>query len=115
MGTIHHHVAVATVGYSHEKAAEAFARVVAFAKTKEDFPLGIDFSDLLVGPVQGVINDYSSYLMVPDGSKEWWSTSDIANEVREFFVKEMSPHANVFVGSWGELETTGETPDVRVH
>lgn len=112
MGTIHHHIAVATVGYNEDKAAEAFARVVEFAKAKDDFPLDIDFSTLLIGPVEGVMNSYSSYLMVPDGSKEWWSTSEIANEVREFFVKEMSPYADVFVGSWGELNTTGDTPDV---
>jgi len=46
--------------------------------------------------------------MVPDGSKEWWSTSNDANDVRQKFVDELSAYSEVFVGSWGELSTTGE-------
>jgi hypothetical protein len=106
MGTIHHHVAVATVGWNYDKAAEAFARVIEFAKSKNEF-LVSNYESLLIGPVDGVMNSYTSYLMVPDGSKEWWGTSDDCNEIRDYFVKEMNPHADVFVGSFGELSTTG--------
>lgn len=108
MGTIHHHVAVATVGYNHTRAQEAFDAVVEFAKSLND-PLTDNYESLLIGPVDGVMNSYTSYLLVPDGSKEWWPTSEDCNDIRTFFIQEMTEAgADVFVGSWGELNTTGE-------
>jgi len=61
MGTMHHHVAVATfmdVPSYVQKNAEAFARVKKFAEEKRDVALGVDYSSLLIGPVRGVMNGY---------------------------------------------------------
>jgi hypothetical protein len=110
MGTIHHHVAVATTWNTGPEVSEAFERVVEFAKSKREAALNTNFEKLLVGPLPGVMNGYVTDLMIPDGSKEWWSTSDIANEVRVYFLEQMGAvmGVDVFLGSWGELNTTGE-------
>ena len=110
MGTIHHHIAVATTYSDDYRVQEAFYHVVEFAKSQSKVPLFEDFDKLLIGPVHGVMNSYRSYLMVPDGSKEWWNTSDDADVIRNYFVEEMSkaPGCEVFVGSWGEMDTTAD-------
>lgn len=110
MGTIQHHVAVATFSDTrYAVAAEVFERIKRFARalSNADSPLYTPYENLLVGPVSGVMNGYISYLMVPDGSKEYWPTSDDADTLRRMFVDEMSKVADVFIGSWGEIETTG--------
>lgn len=109
MGTMHHHIAVATTWRDNDpKVKAAFERVKDFAKgfNKSDI-MGLGYETLLIGPLRGVMNGYESYIMIPDGSKEGWSTSDDANVIRGYFMETMSEFADVFVGSWGELMTTG--------
>lgn len=109
MGTFHHHFAIAVVSYNEDRAAQAFEKVKEFARSKQDDTLGIDFEhELLIGPISGVMNGIETYIMVPDGSKEWWSTSNTADEIRAYFIEQMSEVADVAHGSFGELATTFE-------
>lgn len=110
MGVMHHHIAVATSWRDDDvQVKQAWERVVSFAKEQADEVLGTDFTQLLIGPVPGVMNGYVNYLMIPDGSKEGWDTSGRANAIRDKFVAELGEciSVEVFVGSWGEKATTG--------
>ena len=54
----------------------------------------------------GVVNDYQTITMSPDGSKEGWSDSEMGDELRERFIAEInSPesHWEFVEVSFGEL------------
>ncbi|MER7167254.1 hypothetical protein ABT336_14440 [Micromonospora sp. NPDC000207] len=44
------------------------------------------FQPLVIGPVKSIVNDYVSYVFLPDGSKEGWDTSDEGDDCRARFV-----------------------------
>lgn len=46
---------------------------------------------LVIGPVESAINNYYSYVFLPDGSKEGWPNSDAGDEARKRF-KELFRH-----------------------
>lgn len=108
MGTIHHGFAIAVVdACDPDKAADAFADVRDFARKNSETFFNNYFDQLLVGPIESVVNFTQTYFMAPDGSKEWWSTSDIGNKVRQYFIDKMTEAgADVVYGSFGELEDT---------
>lgn len=107
MGTIQHGFAIAVATYNHDEVRDAFARVLDFAETIEDLPFFSDLRQLLVGPVEGVANLTETYFMAPDGSKEGWAASGYGDEVRNYFIQEMSKAgAEVVHGSFGELGTS---------
>lgn len=111
MGTIHHHVAVMTTWRGNDEnltaAWESVKQVFRTASGRVDaIMLDIDYTKLLVGPVSGVSNGYATYMMIPDGSKEGWETSDVANSLRDAFVSLLRPYGDVAVMSFGELNTT---------
>ena len=41
---------------------------------------------LLVGPTPSLVNGYVTYALLPDGSKEGWSTSDLGDRARQIFI-----------------------------
>jgi len=41
---------------------------------------------LIIGPVQSIINDYRSFVFLPDGSKEGWEDSELGDKYRERFL-----------------------------
>ena len=69
MGTINHDAIVVTA-FRPEAAA------LALEKARE---LGLPASDLVYSPLNG----YVSFLIAPDGSKEWWPESDLGNKQRD--------------------------------
>ena len=114
MGTMYHHVAVAVVGdYAQAEADAAFEAVKERARelSASDVPWQPDLESLLVGPVHSIANSYSTYAMLPDGSKEGWGTSNLCDELRDYFTQTMGPFAygEAFVGSWGEGPSKGRT------
>jgi hypothetical protein len=44
-----------------------------------------EWRPLVIGPVAGLVNDYLTYVFLPDGSKEGWDISDQGDEFREQF------------------------------
>lgn len=109
MGTIHHDFAVAVDIFPDGQAAAAFAEVKAFAFAlgEDATPFTTSYERLLVGPVAGVANHTETYFMVPDGSKEGWSTSDDGNDIRDFFIEKMvAAGCQVAHGAFGELDSS---------
>lgn len=104
MGTISHDAIIVT---GDEKAvAQAHELALGIALTfKEDGPMQSDWS-LLISPVVGsVMNCYASFLVAPDGSKEFWSTSNAGDELRKLIVERLagSDMVTVVEVKFGEL------------
>lgn len=45
-----------------------------------------EWRHLVVGPVGSAVEDYQSFVFLPDGSKEGWPESDLGDEYRERFI-----------------------------
>lgn len=104
MGTIQNHALLVVVNGDSERARMAVEAVKDFARSKNEIHT-TSFTDLIV-VVPGVVNGTSTVVMVPDGSKEGWSTSDLGDEIREYFTKIMSTYGEVIEVSWGEYGQT---------
>lgn len=79
---------------AHAKACELFACATihpSFGREGEDVR-----TPTLVSPIiSGVINQYASFFVAPDGSKEGWDASDNGDTAREEFVKYLRSKAEV--------------------
>lgn len=51
-----------------------------------DKPFISSAEQLLVGPTPSLVNGYVTYALLPDGSKEGWSTSDLGDRARQIFI-----------------------------
>lgn len=80
MGVIRHEIVIFDATEYGDRASKTEAAVEAL---KAEMPE--EFRQLVIGPVKTRTNGYIWYAMLPDGSKEFWSTSDEANKWREKF------------------------------
>jgi hypothetical protein len=87
MGYIKHHVIV-VVAWEQEDAIHAGA------KAQE---LGLDITSV----VPSRANGYTSFMVVPDGSKEWWPTSDAGDAKRIAYVEWLRTQRGL---DWAEVE-----------
>lgn len=68
-----------------------------------------DWRRLIIGPIPSIINNQEYYVMLPDGSKEGWETSDFGDRTRDAFCA-------LFMDSWFRFvhvqwgETDGGSP-----
>ena len=76
MGYIKHETVIVTTGIGDD-----LPDIEAFRSSIPE-----PFRPLIVGPVQSVTNSYWTTVMLPDGSKEGWDTSDDGDEIRERFI-----------------------------
>jgi hypothetical protein len=100
MGLMQHHAIVASTWNGDE--FERIRRWVGRLRPADD----TDPRDwFLFGPV--TMNSYRTIVMVPDGSKEGWTRSDIGDRIRKSFVKAMTK-ANYDDGSspWDYVEVS---------
>lgn len=116
MGTISHDAVIATLLARDARATlNAYADFVASVK---DDAIRACFT-----PAVQVTNGYIVCVMLPDGSKEYWDTSDQGDAVRERFIawiheESTKPYLDaIFFGTtaqvrWGEL---GESLQVTHH
>ena len=87
MGYIKHHTIVVTGGVletvtqAHQKAKEIFE-----AHFKDDLFTKPLASRLVSDITHGLINGQSSFFIAPDGSKEGWETSNMADAARNSFL-----------------------------
>lgn len=93
MGYIAHDAVVVTVSdYVYNGATDEIVMpdVEAFKASMPE-----ELRPLLVGPIPAVINGGATYFFAPDGSKEGWETSDLAEEWRERFI-------DLFTATYGD-------------
>ena len=77
---------------------EAEGKLAAFRESLPD-----DWRALVVGPVAAIVNGFQWVIFLPDGSKEWWDTSDEGDVYREQF---MAIFPGALVAAWGDDEPT---------
>lgn len=75
MGTVYHDAIIVTVAYETE------IDVAAFRESMPDY-----LQRCLVGPITSPVNNYTTWLFAPDGSKEGWPASDEGEIWRERFL-----------------------------
>lgn len=105
MGYIRHRI-VAVIGYDRERlelvrmsAAEIYG---AFRDVRH--PDGLESLVSLVVP--GVMNSYASFFVGPDGSKEGWSSSDLADDAYAELVQYLRKRPDGLDG-WVVVEGVG--------
>lgn len=83
MGWIRHHYIMVThygleeIKLAHEKAKEMFNLSKEFGKE----------INLVSEILESVTNQYYTFLVAPDGSKEGWETSDLYDAIRKSFIQ----------------------------
>lgn len=88
MGHIEHTAIIVTVVLEKDKVR---SRVEQFRK---ELPDTVDtgsvsrpyWSQLLIGPVESIVNGYDHYVLLPSGSKKGWETYKQERKVREKFI-----------------------------
>lgn len=108
MGYIRHDAIVA-IGYwspSESERSETELQIDELRAEMVDPKFGNDESHLLIGPIQAAVNGYTSYAYLPDGSKEYWDTSDRHNEWRERFraILNATGRFNILTAEFGDDE-----------
>jgi len=102
MGYMRHHAIVVT-GWSekdivkvHQKACEIFKGISSITEITPE-----------------AVNGYRSFLIAPDGSKEWWDTSNAGDNARDNFIgwilRNISIHCN-----FAEVQFADENHDNKL-
>lgn len=117
MGFHRHHVVVVT-SWNDEHLAEAHAKATQLYRDHMSDP---DWPNIpnIVGPVvSGVANGEATFTIVPDGSKEGWSTSQDSDDAREEFIAWLRETTQVDYGrerylylDWVVVEFGGDAPE----
>lgn len=114
MGYIRHHAVIVTGRLPHTD-EEKTNLLKAHEKAKEIFDEGApDYlksdKSLVSDIVEGTTNYYGSFFIAPDGSKEFWDTSDSFDKCREEFIE--------FLGSlylsWAEISFGDEAGKAKI-
>lgn len=61
--------------------------------------------------ISGEVNSYNSFLIAPDGSKEFWKLSEEYDKKRKEF-KEFLKKSNIYI-DWIELSFGGDEPELN--
>jgi len=85
MGTIKHDTVIIT-GEDYTEVDTAYKKAIELFIENFDENQYIDPEKIVSPIIRGLANDQYSFFLAPDGSKEGWETSDIADEVREVFL-----------------------------
>jgi hypothetical protein len=65
----------------------------------------------VIGPGEEVVNGYQSILVGPDGSKEGWDASCMADESREAFIEWMESNEDLNL-DWAAVRYGGDDPEL---
>jgi len=98
MGYISHHSILVT-SFCHEAIGKAHN------KANKIMP------DLVSKIIKSRINEYYSFCIFPDGSKEGWNDSDIGNNQRDIFINWINKQRyedNSSIYDWIEIEFGGD-------
>ena len=111
MGTISHDALIVmgygdsnekydTIKKAHELALEVAAR---FDATEVGRPMRDVWANLVSPILYSHTNGYASFYVAPDGSKEWWDTSERGDEFRSEIASVLGDGVTVVQVRWGEL------------
>ena len=102
MGYMRHHTIVVTWDKKHAELARGEALRIF---NTESMGIAGRVPSLVSELVDSAVNGYSSFFVAPDGSKEWWGTSDNGNTCRELFINELRfmQRRNIFL-DWVEVQ-----------
>lgn len=67
-----------------------------------------DIRSLVLGPHISPVNQYWTWVFLPDGSKEWWSASDAGDEAREEFKDLFRGEPGVSSHEWAHVIYGGD-------
>lgn len=115
MGTISHDAIIVT-GYD-EHVDEAREKVLAIARDMpRPEPITEDWEGLVSPVLQSLTNGYCSFFVAPDGSKEWWGTSDRGDDFRSQVVEALAGDGYLTViqvryGERGDEIRRGQVPN----
>ena len=86
MGTIKHDAIIIT-SYDYDRIITAInnAKSIFTSKLEEETPK-VSPTSIISEPIMSLKNQDYSFFIAPDGSKEGWTTSELANEAREEFI-----------------------------
>lgn len=84
---------------------KAVERVKRAMSEDGDIAIGSNVRDdsFLLGPVRGV-NGQVTFFLAPDGSKEYWETSDRFDAWRSILISAVGRDAQVIWLGWGEID-----------
>ena len=110
MGRMRHHAIVVT-GWKDEAVAAAHdqAEALLYAATDPGSPAA---SVLLTPIMRALTNGYSSFAILPDGSKEWWDTSNAVEDARAEFLRWLR-EADGYL-KWVEVQFGDDDGDTRI-
>lgn len=101
MGTMSHDALLVTGSTEH--VIEAHAAALEAAREVTAMPgFDTDWTQVISPVVLGVMNGYATFMVAPDGSKEWWGHSDKGDEMRKRIVDAVE-RVTVVKVRWGEL------------
>ena len=108
MGYMRHHAIIVTswdkrsITAAHQKACELFGDQNFLGRISE-------ITDI----TPQVINGYMSFLISPDGSKEWWETSNRGDNARDTFINWLSLQKDNYC-EYAEVQFVDEDGDNRL-
>lgn len=99
MGYVRHHAIIVTGVEPHIYEARATAEEIFRRMGSGEFP--DDRIAAVTEVTESTMNGYQSFMVAPDGSKEWWDHSDRGNEARAEFIKWLKEDGGMY---WAEVQ-----------
>jgi len=102
MGYMRHHAIVVTawnenhIVMVHQKARELFEGISHITEITSE-----------------ATNGYRSFLIPPDGSKEWWNTSDRGDKARDDFISWLTSNKDIYC-NYAEVQFADEEGDDKL-
>ena len=96
MGYMQHHAIIVT-SWDENHLSKAWEKATQIFRTSQITPIA-----------HSPVNDYSTFLIGPDGSKEGWDESAKGNDQRTAFIDWMAENASSTYLDWAEIQYGGD-------
>lgn len=107
MGTMSYDAVIISGDYERvQKAREIVIEIAQHIQSRAELTRGEDWTSLVTPVAHGMVNGEASFLIGPDGSKEWWDLSDAGDVFRREVVAQLEASKlwlSVVEVRWGEL------------
>ena len=104
MGTYIHRAVIAVMppNMSGTYAERYHAKMAELSEFRASLP-DDQWRALVIGPAPAVMNSFEWVIFLPDGSKEWWDTSDAGDGYRDQF---LAIFPDALIAAWGDEPPT---------